>query len=128
MTALLNSLTTGQILKLINMSLTDWKGNEIKSGDTLVIVKTKPLAKSAGILYKGQYHEIEKYPEHIWSVSEEMKVMGSDNYLMVQEYADGITVLSSLHGLIWLLEGSSTIICIKGVSDNEQEYYSEYFK
>lgn len=112
------------------VKLEDWKGNRIKPGDTIVIVNTKPIF-GASLLHlpNGDKVQItEDPPKHIWDIQEEYKVIGSEEYPCIELKTNGYTIVSSLYGAVWLVNDSSIIICIKDVSDNEQDYYMEYFK
>lgn len=112
------------------MILTDWKGNRIKPGDTIIIVNTKPILGASYLnLPDGEKVQVtEEPPGYIWDIQEEYKVIGSEECPCIELKTNGYTIVSSLYGAVWLVNGSSVIICIKGVSDNEQDYYIEYFK
>lgn len=111
------------------MKLTDWKGNEIKVGDTIVVVSTQPIFGASFIMFHdGSEIQITKEPpKYTWEAGEEYEVIGSDEYPMISTNMDGHSVMSPLSATIWMMDGSSDIICIKGVSDNEQDYYRWLF-
>ncbi len=108
---------------------TDWKGNLIKAGDIVVRIGTQPLFGSQRFglldLKNGGFEQIgETYhpPENIWEVGPEYLIQEIDGKLFY-EYG---RVLSSISMIYWGQD--SDIICIKGVSDSEEEYYLHYFK
>lgn len=109
------------------MELTDWKGNIINSGDTIVLVRTKPMFGAGFMLLPtGEYVQItEEPPEHIWQVIAEHKVTGAYPNLITQTEEQGFKFTTTLKNFLMLADG---VICIKGLSDNEQDYYTEYFK
>lgn len=112
------------------VKLEDWKGNRIKPGDTIVIVRTKPAFDTVSITFSKRDEVLvrECAPDHIWEIIEELEVIGDENYPLIHTKVNGFSFISSAHAAVWLGHSSSSIVCIKGVSDNEQDYYTEYFK
>lgn len=117
--------------------IADWKGNAIKAGDTIVNVGTKPLfgKTTFGLMFVGKdgeksFHKLsesEEPPQHIWNVLGEYKVVQRADKLYYVLKTDDITYFLDLSMMLFGGQPDD-IICIKGVSDNEQEYYAEYFK
>lgn len=123
--------------------MTDWKGNEILEGMTIMRVSTKPLFNNIryGFSFIGengesswnQVGEPVHTPDHIWEIQFEAvvvkrKIIMPDgnkkealfytpykemNYTFEVEFID--------------MAQPSDIVCIKGISDNEQEYFLQYF-
>ena len=114
----------------------DWKGNDIKAGDTIVLVRTTPMFKNLGWMIpkgKGKFYfyksEIQP-PEHCWEPSEyQTKEHEGKIYYTSGKSKDRYThwmILDEFTLKFWLQ--THTLICIKGVSDSEEDYYKEYFK
>lgn len=114
----------------------DWKGNKIKAGDTIVFVSTKPLFEDFGwMIPKGngvfEVLKLKDQPkEHCWE-PREYKTQEKDGllfYTPAEEPTDGIVrwfILDEFSMKFFSQPGE--ILCIKGVSDNEEEYYKQYF-
>lgn len=102
--------------------ITDWKGNEIKEGDSILLVSTK----SSSILVTTEP------PKDIWVIELEYTIISDCGRLLA---AYGIRwngfqriFLEPLDSLSPENLKEGVILCIKGASDNEQDYYTEYFK
>jgi len=115
----------------------DWKGNDIKAGDTIVFVRTTPMFKNLGWMIPKGKGEFDFYkseiqpPEHCWEPSEYQtkEHEGKLFYGSKEKASDGLNywmILDDFTINFWLQP--HTVICIKGVSDSEEEYYKEYFK
>lgn len=112
--------------------MTDWKGNEIKEGHIIVIVRTKPFFTAARFGFldfsnpsKGfeQVGETYKTPEYIWEPRWDMEVVSLDGKLYYKSNNTYVDI-----SMLNFFKQDSDIICIKGISDNEQEYFLEHFK
>jgi len=93
--------------------LTDWAGNEIRDGDTIMEIKIK------------EYRVIESYYPNDGFITQVDKLDPNDykyTWEVIRE-TDYNTYLNK-YGYI----GDSYIRCIKGLSDNEEAFYLEYFK
>lgn len=106
---------------------TDWAGNVIQEGDTLVLVRTKPVLGIMGFFIPSTgVHETipdTEPPLYIWQPVEEFLVR--PGYVVIQQQR-GITNIMSLSIMMELIDPRS-VVCIKGKSDNETEYYLNYF-
>ena len=91
--------------------MTDWKGNIITSGDTISIVATK-----------------DDFGRHGWCELESLDVKEVFGIPCMELVAIGNVKLYLDLLIINLWLGQDQIICIKGKSDNEQEYYLKYFE
>jgi hypothetical protein len=112
----------------------DWKGNDIEEGDTIVLVSTKshPIDSSLVLMNLGSnepptvlstYKEDARYR---WLVLNTYKIKNIRGRLYVTFNDDGITCNYGITTLDFF-KGDHAIICIKGKSDNETEYYQHYF-
>lgn len=91
--------------------MTDWRGNFIQSGDTISIVATRDDEGRFG-----------------WCVLETVEVLelhGTPCYAV--KVTPRAYLYIDIHTLNLLLSPND-IICIKGKSDNEVEYYLKYFE
>ncbi|MDO6737117.1 hypothetical protein [Wenyingzhuangia sp. 2_MG-2023] len=114
-------------------NLTDWKGNKITAGQTLVLVRTKPIFGEMKLMLfdfkekmMEQIGETIVSPKHIWELGGEFKVWedkrGTLFYTLKE---DDYKCHIQLSSLFWM---NNAVVCIKGVSDNEKDYYTEFFK
>lgn len=91
--------------------MTDHKGNPIQIGDTISIVATRDDAGRLG-----------------WFVMEQVKVIEHVPELFVEVQISNEQVCAHHIDTILKHMDDTDIICIKGKSDSEQEYYQEYFR
>lgn len=112
----------------------DWKGNEIKSGDTVVIVTVKSMFGRASygyIIFKedGTTDHIKvqegiEPPKYMWNIFDEKEIFDMDGHLRYY-YNAGDIVYNLPAEEDWLNSQSNfRIVCIKGVSDNKHDYYT----
>jgi len=135
----------------------DWKGTEVKAGDTVVIVKVRDTVRHEMTMNlmifekdgSGSIHgrivksaPIKQPPPRrfIWEVAEErrvfvMKVNAGRNYdqevqCLAYEIDHGThrTILPLDDPFGGSERWTEHIVCIKGKSDNEQEYYQHLFR
>lgn len=111
--------------------LTDWKGNEIKPGHRVVQVRIKPLfgRSQLCLINNGKLqplHDILDEPEYIWEPLDEYLVQGNEEYMVIFTEQGPYTLATPLSSL-FLFKSDSIIICIKGFSDNEEDFYLNYF-
>ena len=112
----------------------DWKGNEIEEGDTIVLVsiRSHPIDSSLVLMDLGSnepptvlstYKEDARYR---WLILNTYETTSHNGRLYVTFVDDGITCNYGIE-TIDFFKDDHTIICIKGKSDNEKEYYEYYF-
>ena len=112
----------------------DWKGNEIQVGDTIVLVSTKSQATESSLILMdfssneppqvlSTHKEESKYQ---WVVLSSYLITKHRGRLYLTFDDNGITSNYGIETLSFFLSDSD-IICIKGKSDNETEYYQHYF-
>ena len=109
----------------------DWEENIIKNGDTIVEIRTSPLFNEAQMmmLHNGKATPIGptiKMPERLWEVVSEHLVTEINNTLYAEREYEGKTKFTVHFKLIE--HPMNNIICIKGVSDNENDYYLTHHK
>jgi hypothetical protein len=122
---------------MINDKPTDWKGNIIKAGDEVIFVSTKPFFGESQLVImnfkEGTCEKIgEPYvpPKHIWQPSAPVLIIKHpmhEDQLAYEMDFNGTTVVAPLSMATFGMQDSD-VICIKGKSDSEEEYYKEYFK
>ncbi len=111
----------------------DWKGNLFKDGDVMIKVRTQPLLMSSAFyimdLSSGEqleevYKPKETESKHCWVPYDQAMVIKSDNgklYAKTEDYLVDLSIVFNFDGQ------PNEIFCIKGVSDNEEEYYKAFF-
>lgn len=115
----------------------DWKGNLIQPGDVIFPVATKPFFSGGRIVLMDfstndrskdkTLHEW-KALEHVWYPGQKYKVIDAgEGALRFETLNSDITVNVCWYFMQFGMQ-TDTIFCIEGKSDNEQEYYTEYFK
>lgn len=118
----------------------DWKGNDIKPGDTVVHVRVKKLPITTKLVVLDFENDTINVvgtndtpaKDYDWEVVGEREVVSLDGRMYFQHTGtDGIVyrIDTSIGDFMAdpVLAGTE-ILCIKGVSDNETEYYLNYFK
>lgn len=109
---------------------TDWKGNEIKVGDTLVLYRTIPETKieiHTGLTWTDPIPPFKQENKKVWRKvweKEVTKFMGTE----VVSFNVGEETHHQSLMMLEIGKNGYDVICIKGVSDSEQDYYTEYFK
>lgn len=117
--------------------MTDWKGNIIEVGHTVVTVAVDNPFAGATMVFgfitaDGEHIQYDSAPikkEHLWIPTGEYKIIEgntvtsyNDDFhheVPIQFIDTWIPTSNFLNQLIW---------CIKGMSDNQEEYYLNYFK
>lgn len=117
--------------------MTDWKGNEIKEGDTIAIYcyQTSEVTLTFGFLNfennsfekTGEINEPSKF---IWKKVFSSPVIAQYDRLYYLFKASGgqnhITFIDI--EMLALEQGHGRAVCIEGKSDNEAEFFKDYFK
>ena len=116
-----------------NKTYEDWQGNQIVAGQTLVLVRTEPMFSAMKMMIFDFKEQTSKQvgetiipPKHIWELCGEFKVWEDKNgtlFYTLQE--DDYKCHIQLSSLLWM---NNAVVCIKGISDKEQDYYTNYFK
>ena len=113
----------------------DWKGNKIEVGQTVIIVNVKSMfggSKSQLMLMteKGfeKIGDETTLPEgYQWTIVSENNIIPPSTNVTISMGEAPSEIPINQAGL-WLSVQPWQILCIKGVSDNYEEYYKEYFK
>lgn len=120
----------------------DWKGSVIQEGDTVLKVRVKnmdagmsfcliEIEVGSGKPFK-QITEKIKVPERdIWEIAEEIFIKpmtGKDDNMVVMSFMKPYVETTLLCADMHLSCNHNEILCIKGKSDSEEEYYLEKFK
>ena len=107
----------------------DWQGNKIEGGQTIVIVQTRPSVEAGvfGFLHGDDFIKLgpdEEQSNYIWEVLEEHKIW-KDSYGILMCTVEENNCMISMRLSIMKLENE--VLCIKGLSDSEKDYYTYYF-
>lgn len=112
----------------------DWKGNDIKAGDTIVYVRIKPFFKNPKfhLVADGkvvQSIDLPEPPSHVWEPGDPMEVYQLGGKLMVKTTDGEFTLHTPLENPMRnIMKSNDHVLCIVGVSDSEEEFYQDYFK
>lgn len=113
----------------------DWKGNEIKIGDTISSYYYKCLFGGSEIVRFDpengfKQERVGKTPEFCWVLSSRFIVTPPSNSLTIAETDESIGEIPiNMADSDWVLPQKHLMcLCIEGVSDNEQDFFEEYFK
>lgn len=113
----------------------DWKGNEIEEGDTIMLVSTKSAEINSSLILIDFSHPekkaevlstYKKKANYRWLPTHEYKIIKIGSWLYFTFMENEITCNYGIDILKYSLD-DNTILCIKGKSDNETEYYQHYF-
>jgi hypothetical protein len=108
----------------------DWQGNEIKDGDIVVKIYTKPILDPNSFFWmtpKGE--NIPMFDEEIvldkyWEEIREYEIKQIDEYLMSITKVDEFTILAIAEFTIPKTQkGDQVVYAIKGKSDKKELYY-----
>lgn len=101
----------------------DWKGNEIKAGQTIIKIQIK-----------GMFDECEVTPmfgsrkpfiverHYLWNIVQKCKVIKKGNK---QNYNKSIVKLNLDYIDFFMGKQPYEIICIEGISDKKEDYYTK---
>lgn len=115
----------------------DWKGNEIQVGHTVLVVMTRSMF-SGGTLstfFKDKFGNTELIElgtvknDYLFETVSKAKVAEYKETLTWSEEGDPIDLGEiPINWLGFVLPTNGrTIICIEGISDNQEDYYLDYF-
>lgn len=100
--------------------LTDWAGNIVSAGDILVVVRvTNPYTKSY------DWDIVREYPI---AYQDEIGRLWCTFDTSNSEYNIGSVRVSLCKHRMSFEIRTGEILCIKGLSDNQEAFYLEYFK
>lgn len=114
--------------------MVDWNGNEIKVGQTIVIVSTKDMFEGA----KTCLMLIDRNGNSTILKEELVKksyLFNKESRYIITEPSNNMTIslnnepseVPINHIDFWVCKQYWQIICIEGVSDNKDKYYKHYF-
>lgn len=105
----------------------DWKGNEIKIGQTIIVVEV--INEDAGAIFSLVNDPTGKEyitgTNYCWKPRMEVEVLDYDDLVDLDDSAWKQSPINLLS--IAICKQDWEIICIKGVSDSEEEYYKHKF-
>ena len=115
----------------------DWQGNDIKEGQTLIAVAIKPAEQmSAPIIIDPASGEVRmvqamafKGPAYIWYPYIRAEVIDRAGELCLSIYSrhQGAYIAAPIQ-MVEEVKNDFVEFCIEGVSDNEEEFFKNYFK
>lgn len=111
-----------------NKTYKDWQGNPIVAGQALVLVRTEPMfSEMKMMLFDPKNKKAEQIGKtiiplkHIWEVMNEFKVWEKNRALFYTLQDEDNTFHFQLSSMLWM---NKDLVCIKGVSDDEKDYYT----
>lgn len=111
----------------------DWKGNTIKVGDIVIKVRYKNwfegnkqslgFLSQNGIIYMSEPTYVE--PTYFWQIIETSKITEPSNSFTVKfnPEDEGETPINHLGSGLGLACNAFEMLCIKGISDNQDEFF-----
>lgn len=113
----------------------DWKGNEIKPGDIVVVVGVRSMMEGArmglmelnseGVLNWVEGCVSDPIPrQFLWEPGPEYEILDEGNGIYMGPLFSQIPIN---HAEFHITVQPWDILCIKGVSDDKDEYYLNYF-
>lgn len=113
----------------------DWKGNEIKVGQTVLVVSTGNIFEgSKPCVLMMTENGLEKVFEgepikksYSFDISAKYFITEPGNNLTLS-YGDKPSEVPINQIDFWVNRQPWQIVCIEGISDNKDEYYKEHFK
>lgn len=113
----------------------DWKGNKIEVGQTVLIVNVKSMFSGSKsqfmIMTKKGFEKIGEetiLPEgYQWTVVSENNITPPSKNVTIS-MGDAPSEIPINQISLWLSVQPWQIVCIKGISDNNEDYYNEHFK
>lgn len=114
-------------------SMKDWKGNEICQGDIAVVVNTGSIFDGAvpvmTVIKDDKEHIFKGEPlkkQYLWEPSSRYLITEPGNVFSIS-LNDKPSTIPINHVDSYLTTQPWQILCIEGKSDNQDEYYREYF-
>lgn len=106
-------------------NMTDYLGNEVKSGMNVVIIRTKPLFRDSFLLNikTGKMNLFRKAKKECWEILHEYEMFDCDGILMCKSKVGEYTLIESTFALTFGLQPND-IITIKGISDKRKLWKS----
>lgn len=110
-----------------NSPIKDWKGNEVKVGDTVLIVTINNTLQGGGGKLGIRFYDKNGNPSEIhkvadiplcntWEIHQKSKILPEGDIIG----REGVPINMAK---TWLTCQPWDILCIEGVSDNEEEYF-----
>lgn len=113
--------------------MTDWKGNIIQAGHNILIVDVQsPFSDCDMVMYSPidfkEVGRIKGKRDYIWNVSQRVKVTEPSQSIMIS-FNNNTASEIPVNSLEFMCSCQYwQIICIEGISDNKEEYFTEHFK
>jgi len=114
----------------------DWKGNTIKVGDTIVVINKEQMfaGNEVGLCRMNENGEWEfeslgiDKPRHKWEIQNKIEVTppSSECTIYTSRKENDLIPINQIDFCCPIQPFQ--VCCIEGVSDNEEEYYLEFFK
>jgi uncharacterized Zn ribbon protein len=106
--------------------LTDWMGNLVKDGDTVIIIRTRPFFRGEvkSINFQTGEEKLVAYiPDNFqWENIGEYKMKKVGHVLMYDIFFGNGCTLTTSASMIDFGKQPTDVICIKGVSDDKDKY------
>jgi len=114
----------------------DWKGNEIEVGQTVLTINVRRITEGSKmmIMFRGANDEWHKHdlglrPEprqYLWEIQQSAIIMEQSPHMTIS-FGDAPSQIPIDQMDMFCHAQPWQIIAIKGISDNEQEYYEWEF-
>lgn len=101
----------------------DWKGNEIKAGHAIIKVQVKGMFDESEITPMfGDKKPFVVEGSYLWDIVNECKIVKKER---THKFTKGVWNVSLDFLDFFLGKQPYEIICIKGISDKKEDYYSK---
>lgn len=119
----------------------DWKGNKIQIGQTVLKINFKDMfggSKSRLIInFYGEDGKI--HTQHVgedviapegyqWTVSSKFLITKPSNEMTICFSSECKSEIPINCAGMWIATQPWEVLCIEGISDNEEDFFKEYFK
>lgn len=107
----------------------DWKGNKIEVGHTVLVISTGSMFEGSAFVIRYGDKEIKSEPikkSYQFEISCKYKITEPSNTLALS-LGNEQSEMPINHVDFFIAKQPYQIICIKGVSDNKEKYYIDYF-
>ena len=102
----------------------DWKGNEIKAGQTIIKIQIKGMFDECEFTprFGKQRKPFTTKRSYLWNIVNECKIVKKER---THKFTKGVWNVSLDFIDFYMGKQPYEIICIKGISDKKEDYYSK---
>ena len=118
----------------------DWKGNEIQVGQTVLRINFKSMfggnKSRFGFIFtdangKQHYRMAEEFisdMEYQWTIQDRFLITEPSNVISISFSSEVASKTPINISESWMSPQPWQVLAIEGISDNEEEFFKEYFK